>query len=43
MILKFNEQPYFNAGIFLDYIRTILLQYIDAFRGVAVLAQEIAV
>jgi hypothetical protein len=41
--LKFNQKPYFNAGIFLVYIRTILLPYIDIFHGHAVLAQEIAV
>jgi hypothetical protein len=41
--MKFNQKPYFNAGIFLDDIRTILLQYSDTFRGRAVLAQEIAV
>jgi hypothetical protein len=31
------------AGIFLHYIRTILLPYVDTFRGPAVFAQEIAV
>jgi hypothetical protein len=41
--LTFNQKPYFNAGIFLAYIRTILLQYIDSRRGFAVLAQETAV
>jgi hypothetical protein len=41
-VLTFNQKPYFNADIFLAYIRTILLQYIDTFRGRAVLAQEIA-
>jgi hypothetical protein len=41
--LKFNQKPYFNAGIFLAYITTILLPYIDTFHGRAVLAQEIAV
>jgi hypothetical protein len=40
---KFKQKPYFNAGIFIAYIRTILLLYIDTFRGRAVLAQEIAV
>jgi hypothetical protein len=40
--LKFTQKPYFNAGIFLADIRTILLQYIDIFHGLAVLAQEIA-
>jgi hypothetical protein len=40
--LKFNQKPYFNAGIFIDYLRTILLPYIDALHGLAVLAQEIA-
>jgi hypothetical protein len=41
--LKFNQNTCFNAGIFLAYIRTILLPYIDILRGRAVLAQEIAV
>jgi hypothetical protein len=41
--LKFNQKPYFNADIFLAYIRTILLLYIDSFHGLAVFAQEIAV
>jgi hypothetical protein len=41
--LKCNHKPYFNAGILLASIRTILLSYLDAFRGWAVLAQEIAV
>jgi hypothetical protein len=39
--LKFNQKPYFNADIFLAYIRTILLPYSDTFRGRAVLAQEV--
>jgi hypothetical protein len=41
--LKFNQKHCFNAGNFLDYIRTIVLSYIDTFRGLAVIAQEIAV
>jgi hypothetical protein len=41
--LKFNQKPYFNAGIFFDDIRTIFLPYIDTVRGLAVLAPEIAV
>jgi hypothetical protein len=41
--LKFNQNPYFNAGIFLAYIRTILLPYIDTFHGLAAIAQKIAV
>jgi hypothetical protein len=41
--LKFNQNTYFNAGIFLASIRTILLPYIDTFRGRVVLAQENAV
>jgi hypothetical protein len=40
--LKFNQKPCFNTGIFLAYMRTILLQYIDILRDRAVLAQEIA-
>jgi hypothetical protein len=40
--LKFNQNTYFNARIFLAFITTILLPYIDTFRGWAVLAQEIA-
>jgi hypothetical protein len=40
--LKLNQKPYFNAGILLAYTRTILLSYIDTFRGRAVLAHEIA-
>jgi hypothetical protein len=43
MILKSHQKPYFNTGILLAYIRTILLSYLDTFRGRAVLAQEIAV
>jgi hypothetical protein len=41
--LKFKQKPYFNAGIFLASIKTILLPYIDTLRGRAVLAQEIAI
>jgi hypothetical protein len=41
--LKFNQKSYFNAGIFLAYVRTIGLRYIDTFRDRAVLAEEIAV
>jgi hypothetical protein len=41
--LKFNEKSCFNAGIFLADIRTILLQNIETFRGLAVVVQEIAV
>jgi hypothetical protein len=40
---KSNQKPYVNAGFFLADIRTILLPYIDTFRGREVLAQEIAV
>jgi hypothetical protein len=43
MILKFNQKPYINAGIFLDYIRTIFLPCIDMLRGLAVFVQEPAV
>jgi hypothetical protein len=38
MILKVNQKPYINAGIFLDDIRTIFLPYIDMLRGLAVFA-----
>jgi hypothetical protein len=31
--LKFNQKPYFTAGICLASISAILLPYIDAFRG----------
>jgi hypothetical protein len=41
--LKFNQRTYFNAGILLPCIRTILVSYIDTFRGRAVLAQEMTV
>jgi hypothetical protein len=41
--LTFNQNTYFNAGKFIASIRTILLQYIDTFRGRAVITQEIAV
>jgi hypothetical protein len=41
--LKLDQKPYFNAGTFLAHIRTILLPYLDTFRGRAVLAHEIAV
>jgi hypothetical protein len=43
LTLTFNQKPYFNAGLFLDAIGTIVLPYIDTFRGLAVLTQEIAV
>jgi hypothetical protein len=43
MVLKFNQKPYINTGIFLDYIRTIFLSYIDILRGLAVFAQEPAI
>jgi hypothetical protein len=39
--LEFNDKPYFNAGIFHDYIRTIFLRYSDNVRGLTVLAHEI--
>jgi hypothetical protein len=42
MILKFNQKPYINAGIFLDYIRTVFLPYVDALRGLVVFPQEVA-
>jgi hypothetical protein len=41
--LKFNQKPYFNAGIFTDYIKTIFLPCSDILHGLAVLAQETAV
>jgi hypothetical protein len=41
--LKFNQKAYFNAGIFLASVRTMLFPYIDIFPGRAVLALEIAV
>jgi hypothetical protein len=41
--LKFNQKPDSNTGIFLAYIRTILLPYVDTFRDLAVIAREIAV
>jgi hypothetical protein len=41
--LEFNQEPYFNIGIFLEYIRTVFLPYIDRFHSLAGLAQEIAV
>jgi hypothetical protein len=40
---KFDQKPYINAGIFLDYIKTIFLPYIDTFHALVVSAQEIAV
>jgi hypothetical protein len=43
MILKFDQKLYINAGIFLDFIRTIFLPFIDMLRGLAVFAQEPAV
>jgi hypothetical protein len=42
-ILKFNQKPYINAGIFLDYIGTIFSPSIDVLRGLAVFSQEVAV
>jgi hypothetical protein len=41
--LQLNQKPYINAGIFLDYIRIIFVPYIDTFRGLAVLTQEISI
>jgi hypothetical protein len=41
--LEIQPEPYFNAGIFLASIRTILLSYSDIFHRQAVLAQEIPV
>jgi hypothetical protein len=41
--LEIQPEALFNAGIFLDDIRTIFLQYIDVLPGRAVLAQEIAI
>jgi hypothetical protein len=43
MILKCNQKPYINAGIFIDYIRTVFLPNIDALRRLAVFLQEVAV
>jgi hypothetical protein len=43
MILKCNQKPYINAGIFIDYIRTVFLPNIDALRDLAVFLQEVAV
>jgi hypothetical protein len=40
--LKFNQKPYFNAGIFLDYVRTIFLPYVETFHGLTVFPQELA-
>jgi hypothetical protein len=42
-ILKCNQKPYINPGIFLDSIRIIFLPYIDMLRDLAVFAQELAV
>jgi hypothetical protein len=41
MILKCNQKPYINAGIFIGYIRTVFLPNIDALRDLAVFAQEV--
>jgi hypothetical protein len=41
--LTSKQKPHFNAGIFLDSIKTIFLPYVDTVRGLAVIAQEIAV
>jgi hypothetical protein len=41
--LQFNQRPYVNAGILLGYIRTVFLSYIDAFHGLAVFAEEVAI
>jgi hypothetical protein len=38
--LKINSKPYLNTGIFLDYIRTVFLPYIDTLHGLAVFARE---
>jgi hypothetical protein len=43
MILQLNQKPYIHADIFLDYMRTVFLPYLDALRGLAVFAQEIVV
>jgi hypothetical protein len=39
--LQFDQKPYINAGIFLDYIRTVFLPYINPLRGLSVVAQEL--
>jgi hypothetical protein len=41
--LTFNQKPYFNADSFPADIRTIFVSYIDAPRGLAVFAPEVAV
>jgi hypothetical protein len=40
IIFTVNQRPYINAGIFLVYIRTIFLPYIDTVRDLAIFAQE---
>jgi hypothetical protein len=42
LVLKSHHRPYVNAGIFLAYIRTILLPYIDSLRRLAVFTKEVA-
>jgi hypothetical protein len=40
--LKVKQKLYLNAGIFLDSIKTIFLQYIDIFAVLEVFAEEVA-
>jgi hypothetical protein len=41
--LKFKQKPYFNAGIFLDYSRTVFLPYLVTLRALSAFAEEGAV
>jgi hypothetical protein len=43
LILKSNSRPYINAGIFLDYIRSVFLPYVIGLRNLARLVVEEAV
>jgi hypothetical protein len=41
--LTYSQKPYINAGIFLDYIRTVFLLYLVSLRVLAGFPEEAAV
>jgi hypothetical protein len=43
VILKSHQKPYINAGIFLDYNRTVFLPYLVIRDGLGAFAEEVAV
>jgi hypothetical protein len=42
-IVKSNQKPYIDTGIFLDYVKTVFLQYLVRLRGLAGFAEAAAV